>query len=100
MPIGQGEDFRGVISLVSMKAFLGPEGKEGPIPPESLEEAEKLPVSALIEAAAEADDELIMKYFEGEVLTPDEVRRGLHRGVRSRAIIPVYCGTGIWRHRP
>ena len=94
MPIGQGEDFRGVISLVSMKAFLGPEGKEGPIPPELLEEAEAARL-ALIEAAAEADDELIMKYFEGEVLTPDEVRRGLHRGVRSRAIIPVYCGTGI-----
>ncbi len=50
---------------------------------------------ALIEAAAEADDELIMKYFEGEELTPEEVRRGLHRGVRSRAIIPVYCGTAI-----
>ena len=94
MPIGQGEDFRGVISLVSMKAFFGPEGKEGPIPPELLEEAEAARL-ALIEAAAEADDELIMKYFEGEVLTPEEVRRGLHRGVQSRAIIPVYCGTGI-----
>ena len=36
-----------------------------------------------------------MKYFEGEELTPEEVRRGLHKGVRSRAIIPVYCGSAL-----
>jgi elongation factor G len=94
MPIGQGEDFQGVISLVSMKAFIGPEGKEAPIPDDMAEAVESARL-ALIEAAAEADDELIMKYFEGEELTPEEVRRGLHRGVRSRAIVPVYCGTAL-----
>ncbi len=94
MPIGQGEEFKGVISLVSMKAFIGPEGKEAPIPADMVEAVENARL-ALIEAAAEADDELIMKYFEGEELTPEEVRRGLHRGVRSRAIIPVYCGTAL-----
>lgn len=94
MPIGQGEDFKGVISLVSMKAFIGPEAKEAPIPPEMVEAVENARL-ALIEAAAEADDELILKYFEGEELTPEEVRRGLHRGVRNRAIIPVYCGSAL-----
>ncbi len=94
MPIGQGDDFQGVISLVSMKAFIGPEGKEAPIPADMTEAVENARL-ALIEAAAEADDELIMKYFEGEELTPEEVRRGLHRGVRNRAIIPVYCGTAL-----
>jgi elongation factor G len=48
-----------------------------------------------VEAAAEADDELIMKYLEGEELTIDEVRHGLHVGVKNCAITPVYCGTAI-----
>lgn len=43
--------------------------------------------------AAGADDELIMKYLDGEELTIDEVRHGLHVGVKNCAITPVYCGT-------
>jgi elongation factor G len=94
LPIGQGESFRGVISLVSLKAYIGPEGKEAPIPDDMVDAVEAARL-ALIEAAAEADDELILKYFEGEELTAAEVRRGLHKGVRSRAIMPVYCGTAL-----
>ncbi|MGL4649928.1 MAG: elongation factor G, partial [Caldilineaceae bacterium] len=47
----------------------------------------------LVEAAAEADDELIIKYLDGEKLTPDEVRHGLHDGIKSGKITPVYVGT-------
>lgn len=94
LPIGQGESFKGVISLVSLKAYIGPEGKEAPIPDDMVDAVEAARL-ALIEAAAEADDELILKYFEGEELTAAEVRRGLHKGVRSRAIMPVYCGTAL-----
>ncbi|MEZ4718631.1 MAG: elongation factor G [Caldilineaceae bacterium] len=94
LPIGQGETFKGVISLVSLKAYVGPEGKEAPIP-EDMADAVETARLALIEAAAEADDELILKYFDGEELTAEEVRRGLHKGVRSRAIMPVYCGTAL-----
>jgi elongation factor G len=92
IPLGVAETFKGVIGLIEMKAYLGPEGKEVPIPPEFLAEAEAARF-ALVEAAAEADDELILKYLDGETLSVDEVRHGLHVGVRNCAITPVYCGT-------
>ena len=92
IPIGTADTFKGVISLIEMKAYVGPEGKEIPIPAELQADAEEARVT-LVEAAAEADDELIMKYLEGEELTIDEVRHGLHVGVKNCAITPVYCGT-------
>ena len=92
IPIGQADAFKGVVSLIEMKAYIGPEGKESPIPADMQAEAEEARV-ALVEAAAEADDELIMKYLDGEELTPEEVRHGLHVGVKNCAITPVYCGT-------
>ena len=92
LPIGEAENFQGVISLVSMKAYLGPEGKEAPIPDAMADEVESARL-ALVEAAAETDDELIMKYLEGEELTAEEVRHGLRQGARSGAITPVFCGS-------
>lgn len=92
IPIGQADSFKGVISLIEMKAYVGPEGKEAPIPADLLAQAEEARIT-LVEAAAEADDELIMKYLDGETLTLDEVRHGLHVGVKNCAITPVYCGT-------
>lgn len=92
IPIGSADSFKGIVGLIEMKAYLGPEGKEAPIPADFLAEAEAARV-ALVEAAAEADDELIVKYLEGEELTVDEVRHGLHVGVKNCAITPVYCGT-------
>ena len=49
----------------------------------------------LVDAAAETDDELIMKYLEGEELTEDEVRQGLRQGVQEGQIVPVFCGSAI-----
>lgn len=92
LPIGEAENFKGVVSLVSMKAYLGPEGKEAPIPAEMADEAEAARM-AMIEAAAETDDELILKYLEGEELSEEEVRHGLHQGVKNCQITPVYCGS-------
>ena len=92
IPIGQADSFKGVISLIEMKAYVGPDGKEAPIPAELQAAADEARV-ILVEAAAEADDELIMKYLDGEQLTIDEVRHGLHIGVKNCAITPVYCGT-------
>ena len=94
LPIGQGENFRGVVSLVSGKAYIGSDGHVEDVPPDMVDAVEAAQVT-LIEAAAEADDDLIMKYFDGEELTPEEVREGLHKGVRSGAIVPVYCGTAL-----
>lgn len=92
IPIGHADAFKGIIGLIEMKAYIGPEGKEAPIPADMQAQADEARV-ALVEAAAEADDDLIMKYLDGEELTVDEVRHGLHQGVKNCAITPVYCGT-------
>lgn len=92
LPIGVAEKFSGVVGLVDLKSYTGKEGKEAPIPAELESDAESAHLE-LIEAAAEGDDELILKYLDGEQLTPEEVRHGLHQGVMSGAITPVYVGT-------
>lgn len=91
LPIGAAEHFQGVISLVTMKAYIGKDEKESPIPADMINAVETVRL-AMIEAAAEADDELIMKYLEGEELTSDEVRSGLRKGIMEGKIVPVYCG--------
>jgi elongation factor G len=91
LPIGAAENFQGVISLVTMKAYMGKEEKEAPIPADMMDAIETVRL-AMVEAAAEADDELIMKYLEGEELTTEEVRSGLRKGVLEGKIAPVYCG--------
>jgi elongation factor G len=92
LPIGQSEDFKGVVNLVDMKAYLGAKGEVAEIPADMMEEVE-IARQALIEAAAETDDELIVKYLDGEELSEDEVRQGLSRGVRRGEIVPVFCGS-------
>ena len=94
LPIGEADSFKGVVSLVSMKAYMGAEGKEAPIPDDMRDEVEAARL-AMIEAAAETDDELVMKYLEGEELTEEEIRHGLHQGVKNCTITPVYCGSAI-----
>jgi len=92
LPVGAAENFRGVVSLVSMMAYLGKDEVESPIPAEMQEEVDSVHVGA-VEAAAEADDDLIMRYLDGEELTPEEVRVGLRKGVLAGSIVPIYCGT-------
>jgi len=84
LPVGVEASFRGVIDLVEMKDLSGEQESEAA----SFREA-------LIESAAETDDELIMKYLDGEALSPDEVRRGLRAGVLAGKIVPVLCGSGL-----
>ncbi len=91
LPIGSAENLQGVISLVTMKAYLGKEEKEAPIPAELIDAVEVARL-AMVEAAAEADDDLIMKYLDGEELTAEEVRSGLSKGVLEGKIAPIYCG--------
>ena len=92
LPVGAAENFRGVVSLVSMMAYLGKDETESPIPAEMHDEVEHVHIAA-VEAAAEADDELIERYLAGEELTPDEVRVGLRKGVLAGSVVPIYCGT-------
>jgi elongation factor G len=89
LPIGNGEDFKGVYRLVSEKASLGEKGVEGEVPESVLKHVEEMR-EAIVEAAAESDDELIMKYLEGEELTKDEIRHGLEVGAMRGKYVPVF----------
>ena len=96
LPIGSEENFKGVVDLISMKAYIYSDGKAtvGDIPADMLElvESEK---EALIENIAEADDDLIEKYLEGEALTDEEIHAALRSGILSRTFVPVLCGSAI-----
>ena len=88
IPIGAQAKFAGVVDLIKMRALMGPEGKVAEIPADMLGQAEEARVP-LIEAAAEADDELIIKYLEGEDLTEEEIERSLRASILSGTAIPV-----------
>ncbi len=91
LPIGTGQGFEGVVDLLSMRACTyGADGKsitEGDIPDDLAGLAEEAR-EALVEAAAESDEELLEKYFEAGELTDDEVAQGLKAGVREGLIVP------------
>lgn len=94
LPIGSQALFRGFVDLVSLKAYLGDEGKEAEIPADLRDQATELR-QAMMESAAEADDELMIKYLEGEELTEEQVRRGLAAAARAGNIVPVLCGSAL-----
>lgn len=91
IPVGKEHGFQGVVDLIRMKAFLGAKGEEKDIPADLLSDAENARIQ-LVEAAAEGNDDLIMKYLDGEELTADEIIEGLGIGIRNGAVIPVMCG--------
>ena len=93
LPIGSQASFEGVIDLITMKARKGPKGEAVDIPANLKKEAEEARVK-LMEAAAEGDDELIMKYLDGQELTDDEMRQGLRLSIKKNAIVPVLCASG------
>ena len=92
VPIGAHESLSGVVDLLHMKAYLGEEGKEGPIPAE-VAEAVAAYREKLVEAVAETDDALTVKFLEGETLSDDEVAAALRRGTAEGAFVPVLAGS-------
>ncbi len=97
MPIGAEEDFKGIIDLVGMKARLYKFDEKGTydevdIPADYQDEAERLR-EQLLEAVAEADDDLMEKYLEGETLSSDEILYGLREGTLTGVFTPVFCGS-------
>ncbi|MCJ7737462.1 MAG: elongation factor G, partial [Anaerolineae bacterium] len=88
LPIGSQADFAGVVDVIKMKAVMGSDGKVTDIPSDMADEAAEARI-ALIEAAAEADDELILKYLEGEDLTAQEIERGLRAAIIAGTAVPV-----------
>ena len=96
LPWGQGDDFDGVIDLVRMKArhCNGTEQTECEIPEEYRAQAEAAH-ETLCEHVAEADDDLMEKYLEGETLTQEEVEGLLSRAIAKRLFVPVFVGSCI-----
>ncbi|MEW6276250.1 MAG: elongation factor G [Bacillota bacterium] len=94
LPIGQAADFSGVVDMITQKAYIFANGKpQETAVPDELRAAIAEHRERLIEAAVEADDELMMKYLEGEELTADEIKAGLKKGVAASKVIPVLCGS-------
>ncbi|WP_061995588.1 elongation factor G [Clostridium sp. ATCC 25772] len=97
LPIGKEENFAGIIDLLKNKAEiykddLGREIEETDVPEDMKELAEEYR-AALIEAIAELDEELMMKYLDGEELTIEELKVALRKGVCNNEIVPVMCGS-------
>ena len=97
LPIGAEDQFKGIVDLIKMKAFihkddLGKEIEETEIPEELKAQAQEFR-TAMIEAAAEQDEELMMKYLDGEELSEEEIKKGLRVGTINNKIVPVTCGS-------
>ena len=97
LPIGAEHTFKGIIDLITMKADvyyddLGKDMREEDIPADMMDKAEEYR-NALVEAVAETDEELLMKYLEGEELTTDEIKTALRKATIDNSIVPVVCGT-------
>lgn len=88
LPIGTEAEFSGVVDVMKMEASVGREGERGEIPSHMADLVEEAHVE-LVETAAEADDELIIKYLEGEKLTEAEILQGLRTAVLNRTAVPV-----------
>ena len=92
LPIGSQDNFEGVVDLIATKAYLGSKAEEGESPASLQSEIDDYRLQ-LIEAAAESEDELIVKYLEGEELTEEEIRCGLKARIADRSVVPVLCGS-------
>ena len=99
LPIGKEDNLRGVVDLIKMKAQIyeksngeRPVFKEQEIPQDMKEEVKSYR-NQLVEAVAEFDDEILMKYLDGETLSEDEITSCLKIGIRERKIVPILCGS-------
>jgi elongation factor G len=91
LPIRAGEKFEGVVDLITQQAHAGT-GQNAAPPASMAAEIEEFRTQ-VVEYGAEGDDELMMKYFEGEALTEEEIGHGLQVGLAGARIVPVFCGS-------
>ncbi|UOR10612.1 elongation factor G [Halobacillus amylolyticus] len=99
LPIGAEDDFEGIIDLVTMEAYyymddLGTRAEAREIPDEYKEQAEEYH-SKLIEAVAELDEDLMMKYLEGEEFTTEELKEAIRSATLTVDFYPVFCGSAF-----
>jgi elongation factor G len=100
IPMGQAEEFQGIVDLVEQKAYaydkksLGKKVEEVPIPAELLEQTEFYR-QMMIESVIENDDYLLAKYLEGETVSEEEIKRAISQGVVTAQISPILCGSAL-----
>ena len=97
LPIGVEDTFRGIIDLVTMRAEvyyddLGKDVRDEEIPADMMDQAKEYH-DKLWEAAAELDEDLMMKYLEGEEISAEEVKAAIRKGTIANEVVPVLCGT-------
>lgn len=100
IPIGQGEDFEGIIDLITMKRFEfddATQGREVRMHPVEGDDAVFAAVwrERLLETLAENDDVIVDRYLAGEELTPDEIRAAIRRATLARKLVPVFAGSAL-----
>jgi elongation factor G len=105
LPIGSESDFVGVVDLLTMKAFVWPGDAKGDVTMGASYETQEIPADLqekaeqyrheLVEAVAEASEELMEKYLEGEELTVDELKAGIRKLTVNSEIYPVFCGSAF-----
>ena len=96
LPMGTGDDFRGVIDVVHMKArhLEGTKVVEEEVPAEYVDAAQDAH-DTLVDLVAEADDEIMMKYLEGEEITLEELEGLLGTAIKERVFVPVFSGASV-----
>lgn len=94
-PIREGEEFKGFVDIIDMTArrYEGQDRVDIPVP-EGMDEIVAPLREMIMEAVAETDEELMVKYFNGEEFTFDEIKKAIRKGVKEGSIYPVYCGSG------
>ncbi|NQT48757.1 MAG: elongation factor G, partial [Chloroflexi bacterium] len=94
LPIGAHTSFEGIVDLIGMKAYTGDKDQEGEIP-SSMDGSVASFRDKLAEAVAEIDDDLTLKYLEGEEITTDEILRVLGDGIKAGKIVPILAGSAL-----
>ncbi|HLE32064.1 MAG TPA: elongation factor G, partial [Bacteroidota bacterium] len=100
LPVGEGDMFAGIIDLITMKARMYHEGSQGTSwddieIPDSLKTKAAEYRQKMLEAVADEDDTLLVKYLDGKEISPDEVRNVLRRASLKVSIVPVLCGSSF-----
>lgn len=100
IPIGKEDNFSGVVDIIKNKAYDFTNGlKEIPVP-ENMKDQIEVHKAQAMESIAECNDELLMKYLEGEELTQDELMEGLKKGIKEACLFPVFCGSAYKNYGP
>ena len=96
LPIGSADSFRGYIDVIEQHANVYEGGKPSEVPiPDEMRAGEEARREALVEAAAEASDELMTRYLDGETITDEEIETAVHKGTREGSVVPVFVGSAL-----